>query len=944
MDLFSLAAKLTLDSSDYTSGIGKAEGMMSKVADGAKKVGTLMAGTLTAAAGAVAAVTKQAVEAYSQYEQLTGGVETLFKSSIDEAGSAANKVLENAQKAYETAGMSANEYMETVTSFSASLIQATGRGQQTDLEQLKSTLDEEYTATKRSLEDQYKEREQYWKDRMRGVKNKGYKAELEKQRDEELRELKRQNEDTLAEMKRHNKEQLAEAEAANSSSETSEESLQRAADLADIAIRDMSDNANKMGSDMASIQNAYAGFAKQNYTMLDNLKLGYGGTKSEMERLLKDAEKLTGKKYDVSNYADIVEAIHAIQTEMEISGLSYEEAMDAVDRGEMTYEEAVKKMGTTAKEASTTIEGSSKAMKSAWENMLVSFSDPKGDTKKATQNLVRTAKTYFKNIIPVITQAISGIGDFLVEIIPIIAEELPGIIADVAPKLVSAAGKLISSLGKSILTAFKKIKWPSWSDVKAAIKNAWNTIVSGVEGLAKIIFGENVDGSIKWPTWDDIKNALTMAWNAIVDGVKGLAKLIFGENVDGTIKWPTWEEVGEAIGRAWQAIVDGVSNLGTTIGKVIFGENVDGSIKWPTWDEIVAAVQAAWKGIVDGVKGLGKGIGKVIFGQNVDGTIKWPTWADIQKAVETAWQGIIDGVKGLGTAIGKVVFGENVDGTIKWPTWEDIGASIQSAWDDIVAKVKQLPQLIFGEDTVIGKALKDAFDWCQNAIQEIKHFLGLDMNERQGEGLLTYGEVDEAMGLYPLDDPQNESRLEDFYTDLKDKMEKAGFSAAEVAEALEKVKEIKDYAAMYKFLEALTDSKKKSEELKSAVEAIPTDINVTAHINVDDPNGVFSNGRTPLVGNVPWKSHAAGNWNVPYDDYLANLHRGEMVLTASQARQYRDGNGQGFDMSSLVKGIISAIREGMENAQVNAYMDSRKVTKETNRNNANELLAGRFRP
>jgi len=191
------------------------------------------------------------VKGYADYEQLAGGVETLF-------GKSSQSVIDNASKAYQTAGMSANEYMETVTGFSASLLQSLGG-------------------------------------------------------------------DT-----------------------------QKAAEKADMAIRDMSDNANKMGSDIESIQTAYAGFSKQNFTLLDNLKLGYGGTKTEMERLLKDAEKISGVKYDISSYGDIVDAIHVVQTEMHISGLSAEEAAEKVRKGEMTQEEAFAAMGTTAKEASTT--------------------------------------------------------------------------------------------------------------------------------------------------------------------------------------------------------------------------------------------------------------------------------------------------------------------------------------------------------------------------------------------------------------------------------------------------------------------------------------------------------------------------------------------------------------------------------------------------------------
>ena len=262
---------------------------------------------LGAAVTGVAALSTAAVNSYGEYEQLVGGVETLFKDS-------SAVVMEYATNAYKTAGLSANEYMTTVTSFSASLLQSLGG----DTEQ--------------------------------------------------------------------------------------------AAQMADMAITDMSDNVNKMGYTMESVQNAYNGFAKQNFTMLDNLKLGYGGTKEEMERLLSDAEKLSGIEYDVSSYADIVSAIHIIQTEIGITG-------------------------TTALEASTTIQGSISSMKSAWENLVTGLADDNADMSQLVGNVVDSAKTVAQNIIPVMETAISSIGQMITELAPVIGTELPGLIMQVLPSL-----------------------------------------------------------------------------------------------------------------------------------------------------------------------------------------------------------------------------------------------------------------------------------------------------------------------------------------------------------------------------------------------------------------------------------------------------------------------------------------------------------------------------
>lgn len=289
------------------------------VAGVAKAAATAVA----AAAAGIAAVTKSAIEGYADYEQLVGGVDTLFKES-------SQKVQEYAASAYKTAGLSANDYMETVTGFSASLIQSLGG-------------------------------------------------------------------DT-----------------------------QKAAEYANMAIVDMSDNANKMGTDMSSIQNAYQGFAKQNYTMLDNLKLGYGGTKEEMARLLEDATKLSGVEYDISSYADIVSAIHVVQTELDITG-------------------------TTAKEASETISGSLTSAKTAWSNLLTGLADENADIEKLVGNFTDSVKTAAERLIPVVKTALKGIGQLISDMLPIIVEEIPKIINDVLPDLVNSAVNLVAAIGKSVL-------------------------------------------------------------------------------------------------------------------------------------------------------------------------------------------------------------------------------------------------------------------------------------------------------------------------------------------------------------------------------------------------------------------------------------------------------------------------------------------------------------
>lgn len=348
--------------------------------------------------GVTTALTKGAVDAAAEYEQLVGGVETLFDTSSD-------KVIANAKKAYETAGLSANEYMNTVTSFSASLIQSTGRGAQTDLE-----------ALKRNLDDQYDEVKNYWLDRIRLTKDSNKKASLRKQQQKELKEL-----------KRHNKELVAQAEQANRSSVSTTKSLEKAARLADMAILDMSDNANKFGKDFASIEAAYKGFAKEQYQLLDNLSLGYAGSKEGVEQLLKDAEKLEGRKFDISSYSDIVEAIHAIQKEMKITG-------------------------TTADEAAKTIEGSKNMMKAAWSNLLTAIGTGE-DVKGATRNVLSTASTYLKeNLLPTIKTSLSSITTVADEVWAWLEPQLPVI----KTKVVNWLNKKIPEIPGDIAVALTK--------------------------------------------------------------------------------------------------------------------------------------------------------------------------------------------------------------------------------------------------------------------------------------------------------------------------------------------------------------------------------------------------------------------------------------------------------------------------------------------------------
>lgn len=310
--------------------VGRSAGRtMGKALSGALKA-TVAAGAAAMAAGAAAvgAVLKQAVSSYADYEQLLGGVDKLF-------GAASDAVLQHAEEAYRTAGLSANQYMEAVTGFSASLISGLG----------------------------------------------GDTAE--------------------------------------------------AARVADIAIQDMADNANTFGTDMASIQAAYQGFVKQNYTMLDNLKLGYGGTAAEMARLINESGVLQGEfEATAENVKDIpydiiIQAIHTTQEEMGIAG-------------------------TTAKEAAKTISGSFGMLKGAWSNLLTGLADPNADLDKLFDNFIEAAETWLDNLLPVVQRALTGMAKLIGKLAPTIARELPKLIQSVLPALIKAAGDLVAGLAAAL--------------------------------------------------------------------------------------------------------------------------------------------------------------------------------------------------------------------------------------------------------------------------------------------------------------------------------------------------------------------------------------------------------------------------------------------------------------------------------------------------------------
>lgn len=411
---------------EYNTSVNNMGSTIKKVLGGAAIVAVAKKGI-----DAVVGLVKSAVSEFADYEQLVGGVDTLFKDS-------SAQVQEYAANAFKTAQISANEYMETVTSFSASLLQSLGG-------------------------------------------------------------------DTA-----------------------------KAAKYADTAIIDMADNANKMGTSMEMIQNAYQGFAKQNYTMLDNLKLGYGGTKTEMERLLSDAEKISGLDFDISSFADITQAIHIIQEEMGITG-------------------------TSAEEASKTIAGSVNAMKASWNNLIVGVADGNQDFGKLMDNFVESASAAMGNILPRVTQALEGVSQLIVNLAPILAEQLPVLIEKIVPPLLQAAFSIINALIVNLPTLLNALL--------QGLLNALPSLIQSVVAMLPDLINGIVDFLVNPETIGLIIAAAFQLFLGIAEAIPQiLGTLIskFGSLLAGLWNWITGAfgefagKFGNFLGNIFKGAINGV--------------------------------------------------------------------------------------------------------------------------------------------------------------------------------------------------------------------------------------------------------------------------------------------------------------------------------------------------------------------------------------------------
>jgi phage-related protein len=565
---------------------------------------SLLAGATAVGVGAaIGKFIGDSVNEGAKLQQSLGGIETLFKENAD-------VVKGYASEAYKTAGISANEYMENVTSFSAALI---------------SSMDG----------------------------------------------------DTAA-----------------------------AAEMANTAMVDMADNANKMGTDMKSIQTAYQGFAKGNYTMLDNLKLGYGGTKTEMERLLADASKLSGVKYDISNLNDVYSAIHVIQEDLGITG-------------------------TTAKEAATTFSGSFASMKAAAKDLMGNLALG-NDIGPQIEALGSTVGTFVMgNLLPMVSN--------IAQQIPTILGQLPGMLASALPQILPMAGELVSGLANGIIDNL-----PVFADgVAQLITNAGDLFANadwagiGANVVSMLNDGWSTLADAAQTVWDSATKVflqtietvpiLSDAWNALVD-----------------VAGPIWDAVVEVFGGeisvkgiltgAWDVITTTAGNIWDSVCKVYNGEVSVGEVLTSAWDSLTetatnvwnttkaifenvaphaaAVVTTAWNSLKKTASSLWNSAKKVFEGAApAVKSITLTAWGTIASTAETLFNAAKSKFESVAPAVKAVV-------TTAWDTLTTTAGTIWDAVKDIFANFEiewpDFGQLASAAFEGLKNAAKSAWDWVKS--------------------------------------------------------------------------------------------------------------------------------------------------------------------------------------------------------------------------------------
>lgn len=691
INILELFATLAMDASNFDASLVQAQRQADKFKMNIEKImsaiGKATAVGLGAAATGVGAMIRQATSAYGEYEQLVGGVNKLF-------GEASSTVLENADKAFKETGMNANQYLQQVTSFSASLIQSAGRGTQVDLDELKKAQKAELQETKKNLKEQYNEQKKYWNDKIKASKKAkdGQVEILEQQRDETLKILQASNDEQLAMLEQQNKKILKETERANNSSVTStEESLSKAAELANVAMKAISDNVNTFGSDMASVQNAFQGFAKQNFTMLDNLKLGYGGTKEEMIRLISDANEYAesiGEAGDmtISSFADIVRAIDLIQKQQKIAG-------------------------TTQKEAATTLQGSLAMTKAAWDNLLTGMADPNADFGQLMDNLIESGSAALGNITPIVDRAFKSLGNFISKAAPTISKELPKLVKLLLPDLINTAYDLLVGLADALPGLFPVLVdtvWQLFNEIAdkmgekfPVLEPVFDILKSALSLIAAV--GDSAGAALK-AIWDNfLKYVVEFYGNAFMEFMKGFADVLDRVSKSQAAVATLTTIIGLITSltagiKAYHAVMTVVQTIQTAVAtsggilNAIWAANPVGVIVVALGALIAVIVEVItyWDYLVLIWEESGK---------------QWKKWlGDIGKWFSDLWDDIVDGYWWF---IDRIVEGAEKIWNDVTGAFSKVGEFFGGLWDDIVSTFSDIGIKV-GE--AIGGAFKDTIN------------------------------------------------------------------------------------------------------------------------------------------------------------------------------------------------------------------------------------------
>lgn len=759
MDVFNLYAKLSLNTSEYEKGVEKAKGGASSlmdvfsgtvlgnaVTDGLRNIANGFVTIGKMATGAAISIGKSSLDSYGEYEQLIGGVETLYKDSA--------KVVEQyANRAFKNVGMSANDYMETSTSFAASLVSSLAG-------------------------------------------------------------------DTNA-----------------------------AAEMSNMAISDMADNWNKMGSSVQSVQDAYRGFSKQNYVMLDNLKIGYGGTKTEMERLLADADALNAKqgvytKYSIDNFSDIVQAIHVVQTEMGITG-------------------------TTADEAASTIQGSTASVKSAWENLLTGIADPEQNFQGLMDDFVNSFVTAGNNIIPRIKQIVPTLIDGLSEIVTQLAPYVSSIIMELEPTIEEGLQALFGGLS-SVASELQPIVADVFSFFGDAI----------ISGLTSAI--ENSDFSFLLDIFDNVKTAV----EEVVPLIEKIAPALV--TVGAAAKG--WE-----IGKKLQSIVTGFDEAkvavslfsmglsdteiaqgalnGTLKASEVVAGLLTGKISLMTLAQTAAAkAQAAFNAVLAAnpialvIVAIGAlvGILAVLYAKNEDFRNKVnASWDAISAKIQEVVAFVQPYVEAAMQVIGQVVTQVITDLT---PVIQSIGEAFSAAWS--------LVQTVWSWASAFFQAI------FQTIVVIFAPFAPIISGFFQGAWIIIQSIWNVAVSFFQT--------VFDLITGVFSTID--AVLSGDFQSAWESIQGIFEGALGFFY----TVGQNVGEGIKGGIAAVWGGLVSFVQGLWDGIKSIFVINASDVKNNTGSDgSHAGGMDYVPYNNYVANLHRGEMVLTADEADAYRRGNSGG---------------------------------------------------